>query len=337
VELFGDDLAPVFGSSLSVVVAACAPPLSTGAPDAICVDTEGGIWIVQLALAGNGQRTLPELLAFGGALSGTTYEEFERLCDRRGADTLSAFIDARAGNPSFHAQSFEVAIADALAHGRFRLVAVVSSVDSAMQQSMRFLNASGAMGMLYEASTFASDSITAIRARRVDVGAVGGSSSGSGASNNAEMTAAGFIAVTDRATDSSTSALMAQLQKSCVSLFDDVRYEGEAPNATMDALMFAKDAEMSIVTAQSDGAVIVSFEALTPFDAAWSVRAELAQGMERLLGADLGDVRNISQLNLTIGEHLMDATLMDALIELLTDTIGMVREAGAASGQAVAA
>ena len=67
------------------------------------------------------------------------------------------------------------------------------------------------------------------------------------------------------------------------------------------------------------------------------MRAELCQGMERLLGADLGDVRKISQLNLSIAEHLMDSTLMDALAELLTDTVAAMREAGSARGAREAA
>jgi len=52
-------------------------------------------------------------------------------------------------------------------------------------------------------------------------------------------------------------------------------------------------------------------------DKNWSIRAELAQAMSRLLGADLGDVKKISQLNLDIREHLMDTTLIDALAEIL--------------------
>src|SRR3712207_8491306 len=61
----------------------------------------------------------------------------------------------------------------------------------------------------------------------------------------------------------------------------------------------------------TDGSVVLSFEALGELDASWETRDELCQGMERLLGTDLGDVRKISQLNLTIAEHLMDVTLVE--------------------------
>jgi hypothetical protein len=132
---------------------------------------------------------------------------------------------------------------------------------------------------------------------------------------------------------------MAQLQKSCLATFDSVTYEGEAGEARMNALLDSEDGPTALVTAGTDGSVVVSFEALSVLDAGWSVRAELCQGMERLLGADLGDVRKISQLNLSIGEHLMDATLMEALGELLNDTVEALRSSanGARSGAREAA
>jgi predicted RNA methylase len=48
--------------------------------------------------------------------------------------------------------------------------------------------------------------------------------------------------------------------------------------------------------------------------------------MERLLGADLGDVRKISKLNVVISEHLMDATLMEAFIEVIGDVMDTIRK-----------
>lgn len=343
VEMFGEDIGPVLGTVAPVVVAACQPTLSTGQPDAICVDPDGGIWIVQLALDGGGELTLPQLLAFGGGLTSMSYEAFDSLCDRTGADSLSSFVEARSGG-GFHRQSFEVAIADALAHGRFRLVAIVRDAAPTLVQSMRFLNASGAMGALYEATSFASATVTAVRAKAVDVGAaVGapGASSDAGGTGPApqravggagELGAAGFIAATGKASGDDTSSLMAQLQKACIAAYDEVRYAGDSGDATMQALLEGPDGEVPMVVAGTDGSVVVSFEALGPLDPGWSVRTELCQGMERLLGADLGDVRKISQLNLSISEHLMDATLMEALADLLTDTVAALRETSAARG-----
>lgn len=341
-DVFGEDVGPVLGTTAPVLVAACQPPLSTGAPDAICVDPDGGLWIVHLALDGDGAVTLPQLLAFGGGLTGTPYDAFEQLCDRTQGEPLASWVEARAG-AGFHRQSFEVAIADALAHGRFRLVSIVREAAPALVQSMRFLNSSGAMGSLYEASSFASATVTAVRAKAVDVGStVPAAVPAAGAAPAPAPTrpgfgAAGFVAATGKASGDQTGTLMAQLQKSCLATFDDVLYDGEGSAATMRAMLDGTDAAAAMVTAGTDGEVVVSFEALGPLDPGWSVREELCQGMERLLGADLGDVRKISRLNLSIEEHLMDATLMEALGELLADTVTALREQASARGAREAA
>jgi hypothetical protein len=133
------------------------------------------------------------------------------------------------------------------------------------------------------------------------------------------------MAATGTLSGDDTSELMGRLRRVCAATFDDVFYEGEARDATMRAELQGPDGRVTMVTAGSDGSVIVSFESLAAIDTGWGVRSDLCQGMERLLGADLGDVRKISQLNLSIAEHLMDATLMDALTELLVVTVADLR------------
>jgi hypothetical protein len=333
IELFGEDVGPVLGTVAPVIVVACSPELVTGSPDAIALDTDGGVWIIQLALDGDGTRTLPELLACGGGMAGMSYDAFDAICDRAASDGLASYVEARSGS-GFHRQSFEVAVAEALAHGRFRLVSVVREATPTLVQSIRFLNASGAMGVLVEATPFASDNITAIRARAIDVGTGGAVHAVSSASDvpvpavamsGAELGAAGFMAATGTLSGDDTSELMGRLRRVCAATFDDVFYEGEARDATMRAELQGPDGRVTMVTAGSDGSVIVSFESLAAIDTGWGVRSDLCQGMERLLGADLGDVRKISQLNLSIAEHLMDATLMDALTELLVVTVADLR------------
>ncbi|MCW2959695.1 MAG: hypothetical protein JWM90_82 [Thermoleophilia bacterium] len=342
VEVFGDDIGPVLGVTESVLVAACEPTLSMGTPDAICVDATGGIWIVQLALDGDGAATLPQLLAFGGSLTGMDYASFEAVCDRRGTGSLGAFVKSSTNVSGFTVPAFEKTVAESLAHGRFRLVAIVREAAPSLVQSMRFLNASGAMGALYEASSFASDSVSAVRARAIDLGApfsaaprVAAAAPAGQAAEPAVAAApapaaapaatvdaglAAFLVDTATATDVATSALMSQLYDACTATFADVHVDGTGDDASMSVVLRTEDTEMPLLVAATDGSVVVSFEALGAFDTNWSIRAELCQGMERLLGADLGDVRKISQLNLSIAEHLMDATLMEALIELLAET-----------------
>jgi hypothetical protein len=291
------------------------------------------------------------------------WSAFEHLCDRRGTDTLDAFMEARATQSDFQRAAFQSAVTESLATGRIHFVAVVREAAPTLVQSMRFLTAAGAMGSIFEASSFASESVTALRATAVDVGAhhipraadtdsaatpdeptaaatpaaapappaAPASDRGTRSSSKRESTrtdpGASFIAATSSATDEATAALMRHLQTACGSACDEVQFSGSGASSEMHAGMRTADGTASFLTAQADGGVVLSFEALGLLDPDWTVRAELCQGMERLLGTDLGDVRKISQLNLSIGEHLMDATLMEALIELLTDTTRTLREA----------
>lgn len=334
IELFGEDIGPVLGSSTPVVVAASAPELPTGRPDAICVDAAGAVTVVTLGLAGARDDTLASLLSYAGALHGMGYEPFERLCERVGGgdEGLAGFIASRSRHADFHRGTFEVTVADALAHGRFRLVALVAGAPDTLVQSMRYLNASGANVALYEAHTYASSSVMAVQARALDVGQPVQQQPAL-----SEMTAAGLLAITERTCDELTARLMGQLQKFCAASFDDVRYEGDSTKAAMSAVLHGPQGDAVILTADSDGSVVLSFEGLAPFDPHWTVRAELCQAMSRLLGADLGEVKKISQLNLSIAEHLMDATLMEALIEILSDTISIVRSGDGVAERAVAA
>lgn len=339
VELFGEDVGSILGGEVPIIVVACAPVLSTATPDAVCLDADGGIWILQLAMHADSSLVLPQLLAAGGGLTALSYDAFEELCTQTQGEPIAEFMEARSRS-SFHRPSFEVAVADNLAHGKFQLVAVVKQASPSLVQSMRFLNSAGARGMLMEATSFASDTIMAVRAKAIDIGAGAGQgtapssldsealSDGAGHSDQralAKMGAAAFVAATGKASGDDTGDLMAQLVKSCVATFDDTAFEGSAAKATMSALLDSQDGPVTMVVAGADGSITISFESLSSLDAGWGVREELCQGMERLLGADLGDVHKISQLNLSIEEHLMDATLMEALGELLADTANALR------------
>jgi hypothetical protein len=323
VEVFGEDIGPVLGAPSPIVVAACSPALPTGAPDALCVDIEGNVTIVTMALTGGAESSLPSLLAFAGSLQGHSYQEFEALCDlARGKEGgLAAWVHKFSPHASFHRGTFEVTVADALSQGRFQLVAIVNSAPAMLTESMRYLNNSGANVACFEASLFSSASVMAVRANAIEVGhkqrAV-----------EIQMSAAGLVAVTERTLDQPTGELMAELQKICSATFDEVRYEGDATSASMVGVVETAAGAADMLRASSDGSVVFSFEAIADMDPGWLVRAELAQAMGRMLGADLGDVKKISQLNLSIREHLMDATLMEALGEILGDTVTNLRAAG---------
>ena len=362
----GDDVAPVFGHDQPLVVASTTGIGAASVPGGVCIDAAGGIWVVQMALDGDGAGALPELLSAAGELSGLGYAAFEQRCERRGDERLAPWMAARTGIHGFDEDAFTAAVTDSLAAGRLRLVSVVRTAHSTLIQSMRFFTASGARGSIFEVTSFASpsNSISAIRARAVDL-AMPQSADGSerrlsvapspetaaepapapaaaapkqrvtppaedaapprrGAASKGASTSAAARAWHDElsaASSAETARLAARLQEVCTQHADEVHYGSGDDGRVMDVQLAGADDPVSIVRAASDGSVVVSFESLGPVDPTWSVRAELCQGLERLLGTDLGDVRTISTINLSIDEHLMDITLMDAFGDLLGDTV----------------
>ena len=361
-DLLGDDVGAVLGASSPVLVAACSPVLPAGSPDAICVDPAGGVWIIQTALDGGGEQLLGELLSFAGGLTGATYERFTELCDRRGSDELAKWVSRSAGD-GFDGSSFEAAVGASLAAGRIRLVALVRSASPTLVQSFRYLTAAGALGSIFEVSSFGSSSVMAIRASEVDL--LGGGTAPvattapttagrpadlrptapakASSTDSARRTSrtgpaaaggAAFVEQTEQFAGEATAALMGQLQTACATCFDDVVHAQDSDGALLRAGIRTPTGVATVVTARPDGTIVLAFDELGELDSSWTIRAELCQGMERLLGADLGDVRQISKLNLSVEEHLMDATLMEALTDLLMDTVGALRSddrAGAAA------
>lgn len=324
IEMFGEDIGPVLGAPAPMLVAGVNAKLDSGSPDAICLDVDGNITIIAMALTGGAESTLPSLLAFAGSLNGMSYDAFEQVCGRveESDDGLAGFVHRRAPHADFHRGTFEVTVADALANGRFSLVAMVATAPPMLTQSMRYLNSSGASVACYEATIFASSSVLAVQAHPVDVGY-------QLRTVEIAMTAAGLFAVTERTNDERTADLVAQIQKFCAGAFDDVVYEGDSDRASMSALLRdASGAAVPFVSVDSGGTVVIRFDSLASMDQRWIVRAELVQGMNRLLGAELGAVKKISQLNLDIREHLNDATLVEMLTEILGDTVQMLRAEG---------
>jgi len=365
-ELLGDDVRAVLGVDHPVLVAASSPALPSGAPDAICLDPSGGVWVLQAALDGPGDHLLGELLGFAGALTGASFDDLAGYCDRRGDSSLVDWVAQRSGD-GFDADGFEGAVTESLAAGRIRLVALVQQAGPSLVQTFRYLTSAGALGSIFELSSFGSSTVFAIRSTQVDLLGGGTASALRAASSSpaaaapaadlrptvpdakpaaaarrqagsqrpatptgpANADGAAFVDGATRTAGDATAGLLGQLQTACTGAFDEVRYEQVDGQSVMHAAIGTPDGLATVVSARTDGSIVLAFEGVGVLDPTWTVRAELCQGMERLLGADLGDVRQISQLNLSVEEHLMDATLMDALIELLTDTVGALNAQGA--------
>lgn len=322
-QLFGTDIGPVLGYSTPLVVAAVQPELSSGKPDALCIDADGNVFVVVLTFEKEAATTLPTLLSHAGALHGMDFESFSNHCNIAHANGvteggLAAFVHEHNLHADFHRGTFEVTVADALAQGRFSLIAMVVSAPQTLLQSMRYLNASGADASCFEIASFCSNSVFAVQATPLDVGQ-------QRRVVEMKMTAAGLVAVTERLQNEATAKLMTQLQMFCTSNFSSVEYDGDNAAAWMRANIKLKDDEAVLITAGSDGTVSIHFESLAPVDRNWQIRSNLVEGLNRLLGADLGEVKKISKLNLTMGEHLMDATLMELLCEILGDTIAATK------------
>jgi hypothetical protein len=264
---------------------------------------------------------LATLLSYAGSLHGMSYEAFESLCDRVGPDDggLAGFIHARTGTPDFHKGTFEVTVADALAHGRFELVAVVGSAPTTLRQSLRYLNVSGANIALYEANLFTADTVLALQANQVDVGHQHETPT------VAEMNAPGLLAVTSKNLGENAGELMMQLQKFCSSSFDEITYDGNTDEARMTARFAHADSFLDVLTAGSDGSIELRFDAIAALDPKCITRERLAEAMERMLGADLGHAKKISRLNLDLMEHLNDPSLMEMFTETLADTLLSLR------------
>lgn len=363
-ELFGSDVGPVVAADIPVLVAASRPELPSGNPDAVCVDPSGGVWLVQAALApGAAALLLPQLIAWGGGLTGMSFEAFERLCDERGSHSLGQWMEAQAADP-FDRGEFERTVADNLRDGRFHLAALVPEADPTLVQSLRFLVASGARVTLVEASSFTSGTasgraaVSAMRTRRVDLGAPrvaavpasaalaaptaarpeaaqgGGRTEparGSGASSpaasktpaedagDADAWAAFRAATCERGSDH-VADLIGVLHDRGSGTFAKLSY-GEDGELPVMRCVLPGTSDAALVVARADGSIMIDFAALASLDTQWTARAELCQGLERLLGTDLGDVRKVGQMNLTVQEHLMDTTLVEALVDLVADAL----------------
>lgn len=321
-QILGEDLGQVLGFDAPLVVAAANPKLPGSRPDAICLSGAGDVALVTMALGGSVDQIMPNMLAHAGGLHGMSYDEFEKLCDRAGGKPgdLSRYLAQASKHHDFHAKSFEVAVADALSQGRFQMIAIVGEAPQAMIQTMRFLNASGAAEVLcYEVTSFASSTVTAVQVNPVDVGQ-------KRKPQVMSMSGAGLIAVAEKQHGENMANLVAQLQKYCAANFDLVRYGGDNAEATMTAAMQLNGEDVDVMRLDSAGNITIRFDAVAPHDRDWTVRAELVQGMGRLLGTDLGDARKISQLHLSVTEHLNDATLMECLTDILGDTVPLLRE-----------
>lgn len=361
VDVLGHDLGPVLGLGSPVIVVAAAPALATGTPDAICVDADGGVWILQSAFDDRHDLMMPALVGGGGALTGMEFSEFQAICNMvpEGA-TLFDHVIASTGAAGT-ADAFQRAVSTTLKSGQFHLVGFVHDAPAAVVQSLRFLQAAGARIQLLHTVSFASASVHAIRATELDLSATpvdsapaairretAGSTEEqhdrprakpkSAAESPADVTTAPapttdtadkpadrLIAAAQAAGDEQSARLIGQLHDAASAIFDNTTFADIEGDVRMTAQLAVDGGWASVLTLDSDGGLVISFSELGVCDGDWSARAELSQGMERLLGTDLGDVKEIGQLNLSIREHLNDSTLIDVLVELLGEMVQSVQ------------
>lgn len=345
-ELFGDDLGPVLGHPIAMPVLTSTPLVAGGtAPDVICSTVEGHVALVRMALGTRSETVLPDLLAIAGAFDGLDLEGFLAACGVDKVDELASRVMGGTP-PKATREAWASRLAETLQSGRFDLVALVSELPESALASIRFLNRSGAVRIsCVGIQLYASASVTALQTVALDTGVATTAERLPQAaapvpseqpktpreSAASAKTAAGSPAALGSAIEAAGGPAVGRLgtlvAEGLDRIFDTATYTGAGPDQRVECSVDGVgDAPIQLVTLDSSGIVHVDFEALSPVDGDWSVRAELAQGMERLLGADLGDVKKISKLNVALAEHLMDATLAEAFLELVGDIVTEVRD-----------
>ncbi len=320
-EIFGSDIGPLVGSTAPILVVGEQTNLASGLVDALCVDADGCVYVVATALEASADAAvlLPKLLAHAGSMHGIAFDEFERLCNRlANGETLTSHISSRAKHADVHEQTLTVAVTDALASGRFHLVAIVADAPETLVQSMRFLNASGASISCLNAETFSSGDVNAVKVALVDVGLTS-------RTIQVSMTATGLLALVDRIHGSQTASRIGVMQRYCAENFDDVTYDGDMTSASMIASLHIDGVSAAIAGIETEGIVWIDFEEIGKFDDSWTARTELAGAISRMIGTDLGEIARIGRIRLTLGEHLNDDTLMEMFTDMLNDTIDDLR------------
>mgnify|MGYP001046822633 CR=1 FL=1 len=131
-------------SELVAVVREYSVPI--GFIDILGFTAEGEIAVIECKLANNPEikrKVIGQVLEYGAALWGMSYEEFDQNIKARAGKNLAQLVQDEVDDPEWDEELFRSNIEDNLQEGNFILVIVVDEINDQLTRIIRFLNACG--------------------------------------------------------------------------------------------------------------------------------------------------------------------------------------------------
>jgi hypothetical protein len=121
-------------------------PVNVGAVDLVGVSVTGSLTVVECKLRANPEirrNIVGQLFAYGSALWGMTYEDFDERWRHRTDMALADHVakEATEHEQTFERESFVAAVAGNLQAGRFTLVVAVDEITAELQRIIEYLSA----------------------------------------------------------------------------------------------------------------------------------------------------------------------------------------------------
>ena len=114
--------------------------------DIMGFSAEGEIAVIECKLANNPEikrKAIGQVLEYGAALWGMSYEEFDQKIQDRASKPLAELVQDEVDDPEWDEELFRSTIEENLKAGNFILVIVVDEINEAMTRIIRFINACG--------------------------------------------------------------------------------------------------------------------------------------------------------------------------------------------------
>ena len=131
-------------SQLVAVVREYSVPI--GFIDVLGFTAEGDIAVIECKLANNPEikrKVIGQVLEYGAALWGMSYEAFDQKIKERAGKTLAELVQDQVNDPEWDEELFRLNIENNLKEGNFILVIVVDEINDQLTRIIRFLNACG--------------------------------------------------------------------------------------------------------------------------------------------------------------------------------------------------
>lgn len=120
--------------------------VAIGAIDILGVTADGNIAVIECKLAKNPEvkrKVIGQVLEYGSALWGMSYEEFDEKIQSKVGVPLAEFVQNAVDDSDWDEEFFRSNIEENLLSGNFILMIVVDEINEALSRIIRFLNACG--------------------------------------------------------------------------------------------------------------------------------------------------------------------------------------------------